>query len=84
MAVQVVKKTCKCPNCRETLQFTRKDCEIKRVRKITHHNRIKYRGEDPYLEDFDLSNLIERWYLVCPTCNHKVIGFEETLEVNPI
>ena len=80
MAVQVIYKTCNCPNCRESLRFTRKDCDVRQVRTTTEHSHIKTRGEDTYLENFYLSNLIERWYLVCPTCKKRVIGFEETLE----
>ena len=80
MAVQVIYKTCNCPNCRESLRFTRRDCSVIQTKKVRDTLKRRFRNDDEYLEHVYYEDLVEEWHLICPTCRKRIIGFSQVLQ----
>ena len=76
MAVQVVYKTCKCPNCREDLRFTRRDCEVVKGYVTREGTKKRFYNDEMYLDTVYYKRFVEQWKVICPTCGKKFVGFE--------
>ena len=80
MAVQVIKKTCLCPNCRENLQFTRRDCRVVQRERIATRQVKRFQNEDLYYDTEYNKQLVEEWYVICPTCGNRFVGYTAILK----
>ncbi|MBR3280316.1 MAG: hypothetical protein IKI57_00520 [Clostridia bacterium] len=77
MAVEIIKKTCNCPNCRESLQFSRRDCQVVQGYVTREGTKRRFQGEDMYLDKVYYKQFVEQWKVTCPTCGKKFVGFEQ-------